>query len=388
MTTIVQNNEAAVEADFSVSPEALAVLDELKARAVVRAGFDDFGPDDYEKPLALILEEGLAKPGREDWKAELETALVARLIREAEWQRNPAYKDREISAPLIVCGRPRTGTTALHKLLSVDPQFQGIDHWLSAWPKPRPPRDQWDKEPGFLYAVAILQKRFADTPGMKVSHDVVADELDECLEILRHDFVSNRYPSMTYLPRYDRWYQQQDETPYYQRLADTLRLIGLHDDRRWLLKNPGHFGHLDSVFAVFPDARVIITDRDPVKSFTSLCSVLQHAQRFFDPQADLEQMARRELAYWSEARERTEAIKQTEYGHQILDVEHKDFHADPIGTVRAIYAHCGLTLLPGVEAEMRDWLARNPADKHGEHKYSLENYGLTQADIHQALGEG
>lgn len=375
-----------IRRDFS--QETLDIIADVQARAIQRAGHDDFGPDGYLRPLAMILEETRDRPGIDFWKEEMEIALVGRLVREAEWKRNPAYATRAIAAPLVICGIPRTGTTALHKLLSMDPQFQGLDHWLTAWPKPRPPRAQWADEPGFRHAVALLEKRFANQPGMKISHDVVADEVDECLEVLRLDFVANRFPSMTSLPDYDRWYQRQDETPYYRRLADTIRLIGLNDDRQWLLKNPGHFGHLDSLLAVFPDARIIVTHRDPVKSLPSLCSVLRHSHQAVDPAADLKAMARRELAYWSDAKRRTERERANIPAGQILDVHHREFHADPIGVARGIYDRFGLTLTPETEAVMRAWLAANPADKHGVHTYDLATYGLTEDAIREAFGEG
>ncbi len=385
---MAEDNDPAASGAFAASPSTMAVIEHLKASAVRRAGSDDFGPDDYMLPLSIILEEGLTKPNQAFWKEECEIALVGRLVREAEWKRNPGYKDRVIKAPLAICGIPRTGTTVLHKLLSVDKRFQGLDHWLTAWPMPRPPRATWADQPGFKHAVAIIEKRFAGVPEMKISHDIVADEVDECLEVLRLDFVSNRFPSMTSLPRFDQWFQKQDETPYYWRLADTIRLIGLHDDRRWLLKNPGHFVELDCLFTVFPDARVVITHRDPVKTIPSLCSVLAQSHCVVDPNADLRAMAKREIGYWSNAKDRTDAIRKTAKGKQMFDVQHKDFHADPIGTVKSIYGFAGIEMLPEVETAMRDWLRDNPPDKRGEHKYTLEQYGLSAGEIREKFGAG
>lgn len=380
--------EMGMSLDNLASASTVAVVNRIKANAVRRAGVDDFGPSDFEKPLAMIVEGGASKPGADFWLEEVENALVGRLVREAEWKRHPEYRTRPISEPLVICGMPRTGTTALHKLLSVDPQFQGLDHWLTTWPKPRPPRAQWENEPGFQNAVRILEKRFANHPGQKISHDVVADEVDECLEILRLDFVTNRFPSMTSIPEYDRWYQQQDETPYYRRLADTIRLIGLHDDRTWLLKNPGHFGHLDSLFAVFPDARVVITHRDPMKSIPSLCSVLSHSHLAMEPNADLKAMAHRELDYWETAKVRTEAVRKQMPREQLLDVDHADFHNNPMGTVKRIYSYFGITLSPEAEGALEGWIAANPKGKHGEHTYDLATYGLDEREIRRRFGEG
>lgn len=367
-------------------------VDELCAEASRRTGLTDFGPDGFRKPLAMLADH-LSSPlltenGRAALRDDLIVALVGRLIREDEWKKNPEWRTRKIDRPLVICGIPRTGTTALHKLLSVDPQFQGLDHWLTSWPKPRPSRAKWPQEQGYQNALAALEKLFEMVPQLRVSHDIVADEVDECLEILRLDFIANRFTSIYIVPEYDAWFQSQDETPLYQRLADTIRLIGLNDDRTWLLKNPGHFGHLDELFTAFPDARVVITHRDPVKSLGSLGSVLAGPRQMFYDDPHLEMIGRRELAYWTQAKKATDATREKRQEGQILDINHLDFHRDPMQTVRNIYEHFGLTLSDEVATAMVKWLAANPADKHGAHSYKLEDYGITADQVRAGLGEG
>ncbi len=77
----------------------------------------------------------------------------------------------------------------------------------------------------------------------------------------------------------------------------------------------------------------------------------------------LTRIGRRELAYWTKAQSSAKAV-------------------------RGIYDHFGLELSDEVAQSMRDWLAANPADKHGGHRYDLADYGLTRDEIHSALGEG
>ena len=371
------------------------VVTALHAEATRRTGLVDFGQSDYREAFSKLaaLPESPGTPplnavGLHFLREELIGALTARLIREDQWRKNPSYRSRSIDRPVIICGIPRTGTTVLHKVLSVDPQFQGLDHWLTSWPKPRPPRAQWKDEPGFLEAVEVLRKRYEYMPDAIISHEVVADEVDECLEVLRLDFVSNRFASMFNAPEFDAWFQAQDETPAYRRLADTLRLIGLHDERTWLLKNPGHIAEMEALLTVFPDARVIITHRDPVKSLPSIGSVLSETRKAFYDDPDLTSLGPRELDYWSKAKARTEAFRRTQSADQFIDVDHRQFHADPIGVVRTIYDRFGLELSSETEQAMRVWLAANPAGKHGEHRYQLADYGLTEDGIRTALGDG
>jgi hypothetical protein len=169
-----------------------------------------------------------------------------------------------VHAPLVVTGIPRTGTTALHKLLSMDPQFQGLEQWLIGTPMPRPPRLAWDTNPQFRAAVANQQAFLDAVPALRVSHEVNADEVDECLNLLAQSFVSH-YPATGFgLPGYDRWWWQRDETDSYRRYADNLRLIGADaPGQRWLLK-PGHITHLMPCGGVSGCLRHP-THRDPAK---------------------------------------------------------------------------------------------------------------------------
>jgi hypothetical protein len=66
---------------------------------------------------------------------------------------------------------------------------------------------------------------------------------------------------------------------------------------------------------------------------------------------------------------------------QFFDVEHGSIYADPLGTVRAIYAHFEFTLGPTAAARMRGWIAENPPGRHGEHRYDVASFGISAEDI-------
>src|SRR3546814_19753185 len=70
-------------------------------------------------------------------------ALAGRLVTQAGWTAHPGYAAERIERPLVVIGLPRTGTTALHQLLSMDPAFQGCERRLTANPMVRRPPDPW-----------------------------------------------------------------------------------------------------------------------------------------------------------------------------------------------------------------------------------------------------
>ena len=168
---------------------------------------------------------------------------------------------------------PRTGTTALHKLLSTDPRFQVLESWLIPAPRVRPPRGHVGRPiPQFQMAQAQAEQI---PPEFKAAHFTAPDEADECLVVLAQSFVSNLFGSTLPIPSYDDWMLSQDMHPTYARYADNLRLIGADaPGRTWLLKDPSTLLATDALLDVLPGARVLQTHRDPLDAMASVVSVL------------------------------------------------------------------------------------------------------------------
>src|SRR5689334_13530051 len=103
---------------------SVGTVGDLHASAVRLTGLEDFGTDDYQDGLAVLLEsyekdEKLTPLGSKMSRVFLRGALAARLTSEAGWGSHPGYAAVGIDRPIFVTGLPRTGTTALHRLLSV-----------------------------------------------------------------------------------------------------------------------------------------------------------------------------------------------------------------------------------------------------------------------------
>jgi hypothetical protein len=125
---------------------------DLHESATNRTGLDDFGDADYVEGLGVLLdsyatESALTPAGSKAMRGFLRGALIARLLSEAAWRQHPGYAEVAITRPVFVTGLPRTGTTALHRLLTADPAHQGLELWLTEVPRPRPPRETWGSDP-------------------------------------------------------------------------------------------------------------------------------------------------------------------------------------------------------------------------------------------------
>ncbi len=377
-------------------PESFAAAcDQLHDLVAAQTGATDFGDDDYLLGLRALLQSMDYDPvfspeGRGHAWRGLIAALSARAIAVKGMRETPGIEAIAISKPVVIVGVPRTGTTALHKLMAVDPQFQGLQTWLTNAPMPRPPRDSWADNAHFKQTQAILEAIFAANPAARAAHNIVAEEVDECLEILRQGFVSNRWSCGWSAASYDAWWQSQSELPSYHYLRRVLQLIGSNEPgKRWLLKNPGHIANLDLLFAVFPDACVIQTHRDPSQAIPSLCQLLMQAHRVMeigrvDQRAHL--MGLRETDKWAKAVRDAEPVRQR-HRDQIVDVIHGEFHRDPLQVVQGIYAKFGLHLSATVEADMARRISAAPEASHGVHRYDVRDFGLTREQILERFGD-
>ena len=112
--------------------DGVGTADRLHASATKITGLADFGTDDYRDGLAVLLEScaadaGLTPLGARVMRAFLRGALTARLLSEAAWAAHPGHAAVTIERPVFITGLPRTGTTALHRLLTADPAHQGLE---------------------------------------------------------------------------------------------------------------------------------------------------------------------------------------------------------------------------------------------------------------------
>ena len=375
-----------------VTKMAFPGIDELLDQAAAACSLGDFGSG-FEPGLTVLVDAirqdvAIHEGNVQTMCAQTLGLLISRAHSQEGWKRRPDCLRQPIRAPVVVTGIPRTGTTALHKLLSIDPQFQGLEQWLIGTPMPRPPRATWNDHPLYRAAVASQEAFLQAVPSLRVAHEVNADEVDECLNLLAQSFVSH-YPSTGLgLPHYDRWWRTQDEASSYRRYADNLRLIGADSPgQRWLLKNPGHLTHLDALLDVFPDACIIQTHRDPAKCIPSVCALIWPVRNFFQGrQTDPALIGPRDLELWAWSAERAQRVREAR-PERFFDVRYTDFRRDPIAVVRAIYRHFGLALSDETEQRMRQWLAGNPRDKHGQHEYQAERFGLSEAAIHERFAD-
>jgi hypothetical protein len=376
--------------------DGIGSADDLHATASKFTGLSDFGTDEYRDGLEVLIESytseaGLTPGGVKAARAMLRGALMARLLSQSAWTRHPEHADARIERPVFVTGLPRTGTTALHRLLVADPGHQGLELWLSEMPQPRPPRDTWADDPVFQMVANGVERHSVSRPEFLGVHELGAGQVEECWQLLRQSMRSISWECLAHLPAYSSWLRHQDWTGAYRRHRRNLQLIGLNDPgKRWVLKNPSHLFALDALLDVYPDALIIQTHRDPRTAIASASSLAAQATNGWSEVFSGETIGRDQLELWARGLDTFQAARPKHDPAQFYDVDYENFVSDPFGTVESVYAHFGLELTGAAADAMRTLVDADAAAKNGapqaskarpKHHYTLEEFGLTAEQV-------
>lgn len=368
-------------------PLARLTKKELLAKAIKRAGTRDFGDPGFHKGLdhllaALENEAELTPLGRLMAQEEIVGRLTSRLKLIAWRKRHPELAVEEIRQPLFILGLPRTGTTILHALLAMDPANRSPLFWELEHPVPPATPANWLSDP----RIGKVERNLANfnklCPGIQAVHVMEARLQQECVAILAMDMRAEQFYSMYNVPSYARWLLDEDKAfalQFHRQTLQHLQSGGVRGER-WLLKSPGHLHLIRNLLAVYPDAQIIHTHRDPLTVCTSISSMTAMLRGVGSDHIDLTQIGQQQLALWSEMLARAVAqrmqLAAEGRGGQFFDLHMHELMADPLAAVERIYAHFGYTLQPAVKDAMAQFMRDNPRDKHGTHSYRLEDFGL------------
>jgi len=361
----------------------------LHEAACVATGLSDFGGAEYREGLRVLLrswdaEADLSLVGRAASWDLARNALVARLRSEEGWKRHPECLRTPIRRPLFVVGLPRTGSTALQRLLACDPGVQGLELWLTVAPGPRPPRAEWPRDPDYAELDAALRAQFATQPGLRAIHELDAGAPDECWRLHNQSFASTSFECLARVPGYSRWWAGFDMHAAYRRHRDQLRLLGANEpEKRWLCKDASHLFALDALLAAYPDACIVQTHRDPARVIPSVCSLNRAFRVGTDRAFDARGHGADQLEFWARGTLRALAVRRASDPRQFFDLDFREIDADLLGAVQRIYAHFGFELTPRAVRAMRRHCEANPRGRHGAHAYSAEEFGLEPGRIRE-----
>jgi hypothetical protein len=335
----------------------------------------------WREPLQLLLrslrEEADLNPlGRTIAHAQIVDALRARRRARALWRRHPEIAERSITAPVIVLGQMRSGTTRIHRLLACDHRFAHTRLFETLAPVPFGPPGS--RERRAVKAWAVLTLLHALNPALAAIHPTGPYQPEEEFGLYNFSFASAQFEAQWRVPSFSRWWETAPMAGVYAEFAMLLRTIGWHrrdpPGKTWLLKAPQFMQDLDALIAAFPGARLICLHRDPAQVVASSASLVWNQMRVQSDAADPNWIG----AEWlRKTRLRQERAKRVRHEHpQVpqIDVDYEAVGRDWRGEMRRIYSFLGYDLQPETEARMEAYLSRSK--KHLGHAYSPELFGL------------
>ena len=360
------------------------IIDQAKSET----GLSDLGEPLFSEGLNRLIdsinnEANLNEIGIQAQPIRIQGLLSNRLRFEEDLKKFPEILDQQIIAPIVIVGLPRTGSTMTHRLLASDPNHTAMLWWEGRYPALLPGEKRGDIETRMELGKAEVDAVVAASPEALDIHPWDYKGADEEILLLEHNFLSTVPESFMALPSYSKWIEEQDHTLAYEDLKKFIQYLQWQnpgrEKKRWVLKSPHHLGFIDKMISVFPDAKIIQTHRDPVKTVPSFCSMCANLFEPLTTNFDKVFIGK----HWSN--KLTRALNHCmniseQHPNNFLDLEFLNMIKDPIDEMKKIYEFIGEPFGEKTEVAMEAWREENKHEM-GAHKYSLEEYDLTESQI-------
>jgi hypothetical protein len=354
----------------------------VMAAALQRSGRNDFSDRSFVRPLKRLLrsyaEEADLNPfGLRAVRFDVMRSLTNILLFDAAEECHPEITRRQLRRPIFITGFPRSASTFLHKLLSLDRSLAVPRSWELIFPYSRSPlASRWRK-----IQVGLQLRTFQFlAPEVAQLHPMGANEPQECIDITAQVFQSTRFDSTFRVPSYQhclKEYGYRQAYRFHHRFLQHLDAAYLR--RRWVLKAPDHIYALDALHSTYPDADLIFLHRDPLRVVASAAKLTEALQRPFTRSLDRYEIGQRVSSSLIDAAGRM--AKAVSGSNTILNLHYRDVVARPMQTVALIYRHCGLVLSCEAEVRMRRWLSGQTDRRRNYHRYELADYGLDAREL-------
>lgn len=395
--------------------------------AVRKTKLSDFGDTKFAANYKMVMESATQKKnsysnlGYLTAQTELKMTMVRRLKLVQYLKEVPEIEKVPLRSPVFVMGLPRTGTTFLHRLLSLDPAVRAPLLWELLAPVPGfvPDKADYskidqvmeaDRHKRAMYTKKLIQTRKSlGDHALDHIHEIGYDLPEECIISMADEipvlpqFLYTAYLSIT------EWFAQMDFKTVVQAYTlhrKVLQLLSWQDgafpggvkglkERRWLLKCPIHLFYTKEIAAAFPDAKLVWTHRHPTSAVPSLCSLLKaFHQVYYEPQGYDRRNLGRSVADLS-----LNLLQQTpkdivESRLPCAHVTYERLIEDPISVVRGIYKDLGFVFTDDYERILKEFLEKDTAKRKalkakrtngtgGDtlHSYSPEEFLLTNEEL-------
>jgi len=371
----------------------------LDAANIIAEGEATTGITDAEPQLHAnlrVLVDSLNKDGRhsaegrESCRLALLRVVKDRLMAQ-KWLRDfPAIAEEAIREPVFLTGLPRSGTTYFQYLFDHDRRFRLIRTWEAIMPFPPPGHD-----PESIAQRKAMEREYNEEIRSKVEgfdalHLIDEDGPQECHLFLEYANGAAGYHNMYDVPDYfDFLMDDLDLEPVYRLHKQLLQLLQWKTPQpRWALKYPNHVIAMDTILKVYPDARFVMTHRDPAQALASICKMTYALRGTREAGPVDAHRVGQQMRYF--IRRHIDKIMEFCTGPDAARVHHVDYYRvadNPIAVLGEIHTSLGIDTPEDVQESIATWRRENPQGKRGENKYTLEQFGLDAEDIRELYSD-
>ena len=334
---------------------------------------------------SFMSAEGMASAHR-----TLINDMVNRLEGLKWFQQYPEIADEVIEKPVFLMGLPRSGTTYFQYLFDCDQRFRLIRTWEAMTPSPPPGFDPESAEQRRMSWVERRRKMFPTVEGFAALHLHDEDGSEECHAFIEQSFGAAGLNNLYRVPSFfDYLLDEADLEASYRVHKRQLQLLQWRTpEKPWALKYPNHLLAVPEIIKVYPDARFVMTHRDPIQTLASICkmSYKLRSARSDEPIDKID--VRRYMTHF--VQRHIDRIMESVNGPHARRVIHVDYYAlvnDPVAEMLGVHKELGIDTPGEVCHAVADWRKANPKNARGANSYSIEEYGLEESRLEKQFSE-
>jgi Sulfotransferase family len=374
-------------------PTAAWLLDDV-SRETGLFDFGDASDPGFRDRVARMIENAREQNPSPDASNRLvgvlRWLLTSRLQLFADRDRYAVAEER-VSAPVMVLGEPRAGTTLLHALLAEDPQGRAPRFWEIFYPSP-PPALSDSSDPRIERANEDWRQLLDQIPKWLISHpynDELGLGLPECERFWAMDFRAAtpsaywRVPLLGLGAGLEQDFERQYEI--HRMTLQQLQFGGAKSassaEPHWVLKGTSHHVRLKALLDTYPDAHILWIHRDPVVTTASFQELIAQVFEGIAGEVDRTALAASNLAG---VRERLSTVMSDPLTDdpRIVHVPYHEVFADPVEAIRRAYDRFGREFSDRYRAGLDVWLGNSRRDRYGRFSYSMEALGVDLRELY------
>lgn len=362
-------------------------------QAQEQAGIEDderFVSDNLARLVDTMHEEARLSPQGLETARQMFLMDTTNRLTGLKWARQlPEIEQEIIEKPVFLMGLPRSGTTYFQYLFDCDERFRLIRTWEAMSPSPPAGADPEGAEQRRALWAERRKEMIPQVEGFEALHLHDEDGSEECHAFMEQSFGAAGLNNLYRVPSYFEYLlDEADLEASYRVHKRQLQLLQWRRGHKpWALKYPNHLLAVDEILGVYPDARFVMTHRDPLQTLASICKM---SWKLRSARSDVPVDQKDIGAYMTRFVERhIDRILQTVKGPHAERIAHVDYYAlvaDPAAAMLEVHRKLGIDSPEQVCSAVAEWHAANPKNARGANEYNFAEYGLDEGMLGERFG--